>query len=536
MSASKDYKLTDLTVYVRGKKYDIRNLVAEFSWYESIDSAFIRCDISLLDSIQFDDELRGDEYISISFETFASIKPKSSSGRGQKTPITYMLQLYKIGNVIKRERAKIYTLHCGSPELYNNEANRAFGAFGPNAKKPKIVESMIVDYLRAPNKMKHKGAIEPYSNYNLVSPNWRPVDVIGYLSDKVVRKDGSKNRAGKKTQQSGFLFYENRLGYNFHSMDFLCEQDHIAEYTYSQANVNDNDQSVNAFRIETIRYPDRLNHLEKMRSGTYKTCTYGIVMNATTESYVPQPALTSSELFDDYTAAGNSYLPPTNESRVKSLGIDQFSSALDQQRTSSKSFFGPGGTESFVYEPKTKINNYGKSDRQIELAEKHGKTAGTVSGPIVTELLELFKIASTLEKHPPFDTEKIKEYQEYWPTRTKFKILPKYKDQSANAPNGGADDMPDNVLLASSYSAARYSLLNTLTLSITVPGNTALYAGCVVKVTLPESQQKGKRVPNDLLYSGRYLVKGLKHVYTKEGITTELHLTRDSVPKLDTKR
>jgi hypothetical protein len=534
MSASKDYKLKDLTVIVRDKKYDIRNLVAEFSWYESIDSAFVRCDISLLDSIQFDDELRGDEYISISFETFASVS-KNSGARAKKTPVTYLLQIYKIGNVIKRERAKVYTLHCGSPELYNNEANRAFGAFGPNAKKPKIVESMVSDYLRAPNKIKHKNAIEPYSNYNLVSPNWRAVDVIGYLSDKVVRREGNKNKAGKKWTQSGFLFYENRLGYNFHSMDYLCEQDHIAEYTYSQANVNDNDPSTNAFRIETIRYPDRLNHLDKMRSGLYKTCTYGIVMNATTESYVPQPALTSSELFDNY-SENNEYTPPDNETRVKSLGLDQFSTALQQQRSQEKTFFGAGGGESFVYEPGKKINNYGQSARQTELAEKHGKPAGTISGPIVTELLELFKISSTLEKNPPFDVDKIKEYQEYWPTRTKFKILPKYKDQTAQAPNGGADDMPDNVLLASSYSAARYSLLNTLTLSITIPGNTALYAGCVIKVNLPESQQKGKRVPNDLLYSGRYLVKGLKHVYTKEGITTELHLTRDSVPKSSSNR
>lgn len=528
MSAAKDYKLNDLTVLVKDQKYDIRDLVAEFSWYESIDSAFVRCDITLLDSIQFDDLLRGDEYISISFETYASVQP-NKSGKGKKTPVSYILQLYKIGNVIKQERTKVYTLHCGSPEMYNNEANRAFGAFGPNAKKPKIVESMIADFLRAPNKMKHSGAIEPYSNYNLVSPNWRPVDVIGYLSDKVVRKDGNKNKAGKKNQQSGYLFYENRRGYNFHSIDYLCEQKHVAEYTYSQANVQDSSNAQNAFRIESVRYPDRLNHLDKMRSGAYKTCTYGIVMNATSESYIPQPALTSSELFDTY-SEDSQYVPPTTETRAKSLGLDQFQQAIDKQRSQEETFFNAGGDTSFTYQPNRKQNNYKVSDRQAQLAEKHGKTAGTVSGPIVTEMLELFKIASPLEKAPPFDVDKIKEYQEYWPTRTKFKILPKYKDQSAQAPNGGADDMPDNVLLASAYSAARYSLLNTLNLSIVIPGNTFLYAGAVIKVNLPDSRQSGKRVPNDLLYSGRYLVKGLKHVYKKTGITTELHLCRDSVP------
>ena len=521
MSASKDYKLKDLTLVTQdGEKWDIRDLCMELNWYESIDSPFIRCDISILDAVNFDEKLRGDEYITFTLETFAS----------KKTPIVYMMQVYKVGAISKSERSKVYILHCGSPELYNNEANRAFGCFGPVSGKPEVVERMIKDYLKAPAKMKHKGAVEPYSFMNVVSPNWRPVDVISYISDKVCRKKGGGSKGGKRNTQSGYLFFENKFGYNFKSMDGMCEEKPYEEnFVYEQSNVMENNPKRNAYTIENIKYPDRTNHLEKMRMGVYKTCTHGMVIPAMTEGYTSQPALSSSGLFDEF-QNNNTYNPPTNKTRAKSLGLDDFDKAQSDARGSEKSFTGAGGEESFTYKPGANNTNYGRSDRQIQLAEKMQKPGGTVSGPIVTVMSEIFKKASKLEEGFPYNLEHTKEFEEYWPTRTKFKILPKYAHQDGGSQNSGADEAPDNVLLAASYAAARYSLLNTMSLTITIPGNTALYAGQVIKVKLPDSRQSSKRLPPDRTYSGKYLIKGLKHVYNKTGVTTELYLCRDSIP------
>ena len=74
-------------------------------------------------------------------------------------------------------------------------------------------------------------------------------------------------------------------------------------------------------------------------------------------------------------------------------------------------------------------------------------------------------------------------------------------------------------------------LLNTQTLRIEVEGNTAVYAGGVIKVVIPESIQKNKnKLGKDRQFSGKYLVKGVKHVYNQNGMTTELYLCRDSLP------
>ena len=84
---------------------------------------------------------------------------------------------------------------------------------------------------------------------------------------------------------------------------------------------------------------------------------------------------------------------------------------------------------------------------------------------------------------------------------------------------------------AAAYANQRWWLLNTHTLTITVSGNTALFAGAVIKVDIPTSQQKNKnKLPKDRVFSGKYLIKGIKHTYTKDDMTTELYLCRDSLP------
>ena len=286
MSTAKSYKLSKIDVLIGDKKVDIRELVSEFNWFESIDSSFIRCDFVILDTVQFDDNILGSEIIHITFESTTE----------KKSRIQHTLQIYKIGSIVKQERAKQYILHCSSPEIYENEANRAFGQFGPVSGKTDIVKRMVKDHLNS-SKKTH---IEAHTNINVLSPNWRPVDLISYMSDKVSRTKAGSRQSGKGKKQSGFLFYENRDGWNFKSMDLLCEQESIAKYTYAQANVGQNNPVTNFYQIESVIYPERANQLDKLRQGAYKQCTYGIVMAQLTDSYMPNAGASSSTTFDEW--------------------------------------------------------------------------------------------------------------------------------------------------------------------------------------------------------------------------------------------
>ena len=176
--------------------------------------------------------------------------------------------------------------------------------------------------------------------------------------------------------------------------------------------------------------------------------------------------------------------------------------------------------------------NFKNTSKQIQTAENQSKAGGTSQPPAVFSLGQVFSTASTLEKAPPFDAKKIEQYSQDHPTRMKVRILPKYTQQTSGQPNNGADNQPQDVLVTGAYAAARLALLNTLTLTIKVAGNTRLYAGGIVKTVIPESgtENNSENVKQDKKYSGRYLIRGLKHTYKKTGMSTELHLCRDSVP------
>ena len=463
MSAAKGYELKDLTItlpsgqngggitnalsdkFKKDKKnsFDIRQLAAEFIWYESIDSPFCRLDISIIESVDFINFLRGGEIVHLEIVTDAS----------KGTALKWTGQVFKIASVTKTERTSSYILHVVSTESFNNEVNRVFGSFGPATKdRDSIPKHIVKEYLKGGKKIKHDGAIENCSKVNFVSPNWRPVDLINYLCDKVTRSTSGK---GSKTQ-SGFLFFENRKGFNFKSIDGMCEQKEIGVvYTYEQSNVGEQDSERNMYLINNLAYPDRTNILEKLRVGAVKNVTQGIML----------PIMTRSAVSQDTSGGGG----------------------------------------------------------------------GTITGPRESVLSKLFGKMSTLEKGNPLAL--MKEYEEFFPSRTKLRILPGLKDQKevngqpAGDPNAGAATADADTLEVGTYAAARYSMIRAVCLRIQVAGNTAIAAGDVLSVIIPLGKGDNGKVQEDKNYSGKYLVAGLSHTWNKEGVTTTLELIRDSVRK-----
>tara|TARA_B100000287_G_scaffold119114_1_gene111093 strand:+ start:24202 stop:25599 length:1398 start_codon:yes stop_codon:yes gene_type:complete len=426
--------------------FDIRSIAAEFVWYESIDAPFCRLDVAIIESADFLNILRGGEIIHLELETDAA--------KGEK--LKWDGQVFKIGAVTKAERTCSYILHCVSTESFNNEVNRIFGAFGPAAKSSENKQSLakwaIEEQLKGGDKIKHPGAIEPCSKINFVSSNWRPVDFINYMCDKVTRSNAGR---GSDTQ-SGFIFYENRKGFNFQSIDWLCEQQKLPyEYTYEQSNVGDSDTEKNYYLINNLAFPDRTNVLEKLRTGVIKNVTAGIML----------PAITRSAI------------------------------AMDTS--------GGGG--------------------------------GTITGPRESTFSGQFGKMSTLEKKNPLTY--MKEYEEYFPTRAKLRILPGLKDQKevdgkpAGDPNAGAATADADTLEVGTYAMSRYQMIRSVQLRIEVPGNTGVGAGDLIDVLIPLGKSDNGKVAEDKTYSGKYLVAGVSHTWTKDGVTTTLELTRDSVKK-----
>jgi hypothetical protein len=462
----REYVLDKLEIeMISGKKYDIRELVIDFAYHESIESSFLRCEFSILDTLDFNRLLQGGETVTIKATTATSV---------DKIPLEVDLLIYKIGSISKSERGQLYVLHCVSPEMYNDESNKVFKAFGPGqgALDADCIPRMICEkYLKRKGKKNKLKAdnFENHSKYTFVACSWKPSDAIAFISDKVTRL--TKSKGGNK--QGGFLFWENRNGFNFRSIDSIAQghavTDNIYQYEYTIKSLDGVDAR---FAIESITYPDKANHLTNMRMGTYKTAAIGVQISAAADSYAPDSG-NKDENVDEVTSEGGV---------VSGTGLSST----------------PGG----VIQP-----------------------------PRILTFNDIFGKADTIEKARPYEIPEFFDLDKAQPTRMKIRPLPALKNQTSTTnTNNGTNPNIDTMAVAQ-YASARYNLFKSIKLDITVPGNTSLTAGSLIKIIIPAARNEGETVMTDTRFSGMYCIAGLTHSYRKSGFTTKLYLVRDSQPR-----
>ena len=523
---------------------DVRKLCSGFNYIESIDSPSVRMEIAMFDTIDLISGMTGNEIIQITIET--------DSAPGMELEISQ--KIFKIGEITKSERAQLYVIYTVSPETINNETNKVFKSFKDD------IGSAHVDWC-VKEKLKSSGKNYSYEpskgNFRFLAPTWRPYDCIGYISDKIV---------SSITNTAGYLFFENRDGYYFHTIDWLCSDRNPTaakppKYTYEQANVGDSD--FNAFKIESINFPDRANHLEKMRSGTYSNTVIGIKLPAVTSGNLPASGDGDSSLVDIAAANDVSRLieidnrkDTLNERRdtwddadkaefaaleAEEKEIDARSETAliaNQQTTTTTSGNSTTTTTTSSTYVEAKINAGITTSANSEGLNTNQVTttggSGSIQPPLHMGLDNVFGMANTaggiLNDQFPFPKVKPIYFDEKRPTRTKIRALPGMKNaQNQQDSTGGAGNMDFDTVWASAYSFSRWQLLNAITLDITIPGNVALAVGQQLECVIPASTKEEERTVLDPIYSGRYLIIGLTHKYNPEGVTTLLNLSKDSI-------
>jgi hypothetical protein len=81
------------------------------------------------------------------------------------------------------------------------------------------------------------------------------------------------------------------------------------------------------------------------------------------------------------------------------------------------------------------------------------------------------------------------------------------------------------------YNYCRKNNFEHIKLDISVPGNLALYAGQPIEIEIPKMREEKNRIPLDRIYSGRYIIGGVRHKISDDILTTELTLLKDSLGK-----
>lgn len=235
---------------------DITNQMLRVEMHEDLFSPFITMTIVVRESLDFINALplRGEEIINVEFATPTFTK--------DDTIVKGKFYVYKLSDrQLLNDRNSVYALHCISYEALTDINVKQSKAF--KGKISDIAHQLInVDGLNTSKKYN----IEPTKNTTkYVSNFWSPVKNLNFIASNALNKNGS----------ASYLFFENRTGFNFVSLDSLYNQAVYQTFIYdnyvrdtvgalSFRNLDKDYQRIIEFRVKTL-----YDSLKSTNSGAY---------------------------------------------------------------------------------------------------------------------------------------------------------------------------------------------------------------------------------------------------------------------------
>jgi hypothetical protein len=255
-----------------GKKtVDVTNSCLFFDYFEDILSPCVTAIAQLINSSSLFNILpiRGGEKVTIGVDTaFGEF-------------VLEDLYVYKVSNLDAQKSNEMFTLNLVSREGLTNETSRCETIYRGNLQT--TVTKILKDDLKT-EKYKSENIEKTSNDYSFIGNNRKPFHVLTWLGPKAVPANGEKSgTSGEEANgTAGFLFYENKDGFNFRSIDSLvsstkkqtdsADKEDIPKYLYTQ--VIEGNQETTNFNILNYNYEKNIDLMKALRVGLYVNKTY----------------------------------------------------------------------------------------------------------------------------------------------------------------------------------------------------------------------------------------------------------------------
>ena len=276
------------------------DMILGFIHRESLLAPFISGVLAVSDTADFlngldidgnQSPIEGGEIVKITVKT-----PVSKNEDGE----TYEYKIWKIGNRVSINKKQAYGLALVSEEALLNETTRIVGRIpsgGQNDKEQpqKSISGIVEDLIKTNigiNSDKPFYSEDTKFKQVIIGARRRPFDIITALADKAVStkgvtgstgsNSGSESDETKETIKgtAGFFFWETIRGYNFFSVDALCDvpdgifsaPDLKSEIHKGYQEKNANQPGVDARSlISKIEFTTEVDTMSALRKGKYST-------------------------------------------------------------------------------------------------------------------------------------------------------------------------------------------------------------------------------------------------------------------------
>lgn len=212
-----EYEIEEIRLFSSsGNIIPLNGLMMSLSLFENIFSPTMSGQITLLDtnSIVLNLPIIGQEYLSFKIKT-------ASLGSEETGIINYtenVFSIYKIDTRLMADNAEAIVLHFASPEMMRNSRTRVSKSYTNSLDK------IVIDVLQNERYLNSKKDLfieETIGVRKLVAPNSFPFTFIQKLASEAISQEHGSPY---------FMFYENKDGIHFRSLDSLYNQPITATY------------------------------------------------------------------------------------------------------------------------------------------------------------------------------------------------------------------------------------------------------------------------------------------------------------------
>lgn len=217
------------------KSVDLRTSCGDINYFEGLFESSLYMTVNIIESagVYSSFPVRGGERV--------RIKIKHDSGE-LDTTTDLELFVYKISNLIQQNNKETFTLHLTSKELFVNETTFLYRKY--TGKISDTVRTILSKEI----KTSRIGTIDSTTNaYDFMGNYKKPFQTLIWLSAKSIGTIQNKKTAGS----AGFLFFQNRKGFHYRSIDELFNQLNTTKeyFTYYQSHVSEFGNRNNNFKI-----------------------------------------------------------------------------------------------------------------------------------------------------------------------------------------------------------------------------------------------------------------------------------------------
>ena len=284
-SSPTDFRLKSFRIFKSGTNtnIEIKKLVANFEYVESILSPFIVAGATIVDSAGLIGSLpiKGGERVIIDVDTSIS-----------DVAIRYDMVIWKVSDRFAQQNKQVYKIGLISPEALQNEITRVNVVMEGNP------EGIVKKVIKQPEYIGSQKEFfsEPSLFENKIIPNnKRPFDLITQLAVKSIspkakfetNNTSNKNKSEQQIKGSGgFFFWETRRGYNFFAVDSLCANEKsplksdrlktvawgsAPDEAYTERLGNIGDGADERFTIKKSIFDSEVDTLASLRVGKYSS-------------------------------------------------------------------------------------------------------------------------------------------------------------------------------------------------------------------------------------------------------------------------